>query len=62
MSSLLAVSVQQQFTSGILLPPLIPKAEISLKALVIQEQIHKHIAASGVGRAAHHGKMSASAD
>lgn len=60
--SLLAVSVQQQFTSVMLLPPLIPRAEIRLKALVIQEQIDKHIAASGVGQAAHHGKMSASAD
>jgi len=28
---------------------------------VIRQQIHEHIAASGVGQAAHHGKTSASA-
>lgn len=44
-----------------LLPPLIPRAEIRLKALGIQEQIHEHIVAPGVGQAAYHGKMSASA-
>lgn len=62
MFSLLAVSVQQQFTAVMLLPPLMPRAEIRLKALVIQEEIHKHIVASGVGQATHHGEMSASAD
>lgn len=61
MPSLLAVSVQQQFTSVMLLPPLIPRAEIRLKALGIQEQIHEHIVAPGVGQATYHGKMSASA-
>lgn len=45
-----------------LLPPLIPRAEIRLKALVIQEQIQKHIVASGVGQAAHRGEMSGSGD